>query len=111
MQLCKNPLNKVQPSQQYIYFNTLFYLFDTTVYSDCEVELCINGGTCKKLGSSYICECVDDYTGLDCEIGQLIATLLATIIAIAKSVPYDNLFFDECRYEICGLSMNRTFYG
>ena len=47
----------------------MFYLFDTTVYSDCEVELCINGGTCRKLGSSYICECVDGYTGLDCEIG------------------------------------------
>ena len=39
------------------------------VYSKCEVELCTNGGTCRKLGSSYNCECVNGYSGLDCEIG------------------------------------------
>ena len=39
------------------------------VYSECEVELCTNGGSCRKLGSSYICECANGYSGLDCEIG------------------------------------------
>ena len=41
------------------------------MYSECEVELCTNGGICRKFGSSYSCECPNGYTGLDCEIGLL----------------------------------------
>ena len=42
------------------------------VYEDCndtDVEVCTNGGVCRKLGSSYICECPDGYTGLSCQSG------------------------------------------
>ena len=43
------------------------------MYEDCnttDVEVCANGGTCRKLGSSYICECPDGYTGLSCQSGM-----------------------------------------
>ena len=45
------------------------YIDFTAVYSECEVRLCANGGTCRKLGSSYICVCPSGYVGLNCEIG------------------------------------------
>ena len=50
-----------------LYYNVCINF--TAVYSDCEVELCKNGGKCRKLGPSYICECGNGYTGIDCEIG------------------------------------------
>ena len=37
------------------------------VYTECEISRCENGGTCRKLGVSYICDCLDDYTGSLCE--------------------------------------------
>ena len=43
-----------------------YYAF--TVYTQCDVNHCENGGTCRKLATSYICTCTDDYTGSLCEI-------------------------------------------
>ncbi|XP_065905349.1 sushi domain-containing protein 2-like isoform X2 [Dysidea avara] len=39
------------------------------VYEDCgtDFEVCANGGVCRKLGTSYICECPDGFTGLSCQ--------------------------------------------
>ena len=41
-----------------------------TVYDDCDINECQNGGSCKKLGVSYICECVNGFSGLLCQIGM-----------------------------------------
>ena len=38
---------------------------------ECESEPCQNGGTCDDEVNSYTCECVDGYTGLQCETGKL----------------------------------------
>ena len=43
--------------------------YSTAVYTECEVNVCENGGICKKLGSSYICECTNGYSGVNCETG------------------------------------------
>ena len=41
----------------------------------CEVDVdeclsspCFNGGTCSNTNGSYICACIEDWTGKDCEI-------------------------------------------
>ena len=38
-----------------------------TVYTECEMNQCENGGSCVKLGVSYTCACTDDYSGSLCE--------------------------------------------
>ncbi|EMP30778.1 Sushi, von Willebrand factor type A, EGF and pentraxin domain-containing protein 1 [Chelonia mydas] len=37
------------------------------VFHECFLEPCHNNGTCKQLGSGYICMCPPGYTGLKCE--------------------------------------------
>ena len=37
---------------------------------ECESEPCQNGGTCDDEANSYTCECVDGFTGLECETGK-----------------------------------------
>ena len=45
------------------------YCNSVAEYSECDIDVCENRGNCRKLGSSYTCDCVNGYTGLDCEIG------------------------------------------
>ena len=40
-----------------------------TDIDDCKPSPCENGGTCTDGVNSYTCECVDGYTGVNCETG------------------------------------------
>jgi len=44
----------------------MYYL----VYTQCDIDQCQNGGTCVKLGVSYMCNCLAGYTGILCETGK-----------------------------------------
>ena len=46
----------------------LYVLYTFTVYTQCDVNRCENGGICRKLATSYICTCTANYTGSLCEI-------------------------------------------
>uniref|UniRef100_H0YSS6 Sushi, von Willebrand factor type A, EGF and pentraxin domain-containing protein 1 n=1 Tax=Taeniopygia guttata TaxID=59729 RepID=H0YSS6_TAEGU len=43
------------------------YKVSSQVFHECFLEPCHNNGTCKQLGSGYICICPLGYTGLKCE--------------------------------------------
>ncbi|NXV57103.1 SVEP1 protein, partial [Molothrus ater] len=43
------------------------YKASSQVFHECFLEPCHNNGTCKQLGSGYICICPLGYTGLKCE--------------------------------------------
>uniref|UniRef100_A0A8C3N918 Sushi, von Willebrand factor type A, EGF and pentraxin domain-containing protein 1 n=1 Tax=Geospiza parvula TaxID=87175 RepID=A0A8C3N918_GEOPR len=45
----------------------LYHLCLWQVFHECFLEPCHNNGTCKQLGSGYICICPLGYTGLKCE--------------------------------------------
>ena len=45
------------------------------VYSECDINVCQNGGLCKKLGVSYICECMNGFSGSSCQTGMLITCI------------------------------------
>lgn len=36
----------------------------------CEPEPCLNGGTCRKEGEGYRCQCLSLYKGNQCEEGE-----------------------------------------
>ena len=38
----------------------------------CTSTTCLNGGTCQDTPDSYVCNCVDGYTGQQCEDGELL---------------------------------------
>ena len=65
----------------YSYYH-VFYV----VYSECDINLCENGASCKKLGVSYICECVTGFTGSLCQTaaGNKMHTLL-TLFNFART--------------------------
>nr|XP_056705184.1 sushi, von Willebrand factor type A, EGF and pentraxin domain-containing protein 1 [Euleptes europaea] len=44
------------------------YQVSSQVFHECFLEPCHNGGTCKQVGSGYICICPPGYTGLKCEV-------------------------------------------
>ncbi|PKU44337.1 von willebrand factor type egf and pentraxin domain-containing protein 1 [Limosa lapponica baueri] len=43
------------------------YKVSSQVFHECFLEPCHNNGTCKQLGTGYICICPRGYTGLKCE--------------------------------------------
>ena len=45
-------------------------IFQITDIDDCEPNPCEHGGTCTDGVNSYTCECVDGYTGVNCETGM-----------------------------------------
>ena len=51
------------------------------VYNECDINECQNGGLCKKLGVSYICECVNGFSGLLCQTGNMLFYLTEHILA------------------------------
>jgi len=54
-------------ARTYIHTNmSTFYL----VTGICEKLPCTNGGTCKTAGNTYNCECLEGYTGKNCETGM-----------------------------------------
>ena len=45
----------------------LFFLLENV---ECGTIHCLNGGTCSKDGSSYICTCLDGYLGNSCQTSE-----------------------------------------
>ena len=37
----------------------------------CSEAICLNGGSCSKVGRSHVCDCLSAFSGLLCEIGML----------------------------------------
>ena len=44
-------------------YNIILFL----VYGECEVNRCKNEGRCFKMAASYVCDCVNGYTGVLCQ--------------------------------------------
>ncbi|KAM4808468.1 sushi, von Willebrand factor type A, EGF and pentraxin domain-containing protein 1 [Rhinophrynus dorsalis] len=44
------------------------YKVSSQVFNECFLNPCQNSGTCKQVGSGYICSCLKGYTGAKCEI-------------------------------------------
>ncbi|XP_066469621.1 sushi, von Willebrand factor type A, EGF and pentraxin domain-containing protein 1 isoform X2 [Tiliqua scincoides] len=44
------------------------YTVSSQVFHECFLEPCHNSGTCKQVGSGYICICPPGYSGLKCEM-------------------------------------------
>ncbi|XP_072048487.1 uncharacterized protein [Amphiura filiformis] len=42
-------------------------LFDFSVINACDSLPCINGATCKNIGTSYTCTCASGWDGVNCE--------------------------------------------
>ena len=45
----------------------LFFLLENV---ECGTSHCLNGETCSKDGSSYICTCLDGYLGNRCQTSE-----------------------------------------
>ena len=45
----------------------LFFLLENVA---CGTSHCLDGGTCSKDGSSYICTCLDGYLGNRCQTSE-----------------------------------------
>ncbi|XP_053558647.1 sushi, von Willebrand factor type A, EGF and pentraxin domain-containing protein 1 [Bombina bombina] len=43
------------------------YRVSSQIFNECFLNPCQNGGTCKQVGSGYICTCTKGYTGAKCE--------------------------------------------
>ncbi|XP_053321831.1 sushi, von Willebrand factor type A, EGF and pentraxin domain-containing protein 1 [Spea bombifrons] len=44
------------------------YKVASQVFNECLLKPCQNGGTCKQVGTGYICTCPKGYTGAKCDI-------------------------------------------
>ena len=47
-----------------------------------------NGATCNDQVNGYMCNCVDGYTGIDCETGNYMTLSLAIIMNKLISISY-----------------------
>ena len=61
-----NPVNATECNCFFGYQGETCDIFNIT----CRPDLCINGGTCVQLASSYQCLCLNGFTGLDCNISE-----------------------------------------
>ena len=49
----------------------IIFLSRIIVYDECEIDICLNGGTCRILAGDYLCFCAEGYAGLFCEISGI----------------------------------------
>ncbi len=86
---------------------------DLICFSDvdeCFLRPCKNGGTCSNSPGSYSCQCVEGYTGRDCQTGnhtkmasnvqsqiaftEIIASTIESIIIFTKSIIFSDVFIN-----------------
>ena len=44
--------------------------------NECRFNPCQNGGNCVNIEGSYQCQCPNEWTGHDCEIGKVVSFFL-----------------------------------
>lgn len=56
-----------------ILFLNSFHLFLPLLIdvNECLRNPCIHGGVCRNTNGSYVCECPEQYTGKNCELGKV----------------------------------------
>ena len=54
--------------KNYVTFNNKSLLSEL---DSCDKSPCRHGGTCTDTGDSFTCACVDAYTGIVCELGNI----------------------------------------
>ena len=72
----------------------LYLNFKTCSISDideCGSNPCENGGTCTDQVNAYTCECVDGYTGTDCDTGTFRELIIVSRMIINQSLKCDFL--------------------
>lgn len=54
-------------------FSNSFHLFLPLLIdvNECLRNPCIHGGVCRNTNGSYVCECPEQYTGKNCELGKV----------------------------------------
>ena len=53
------------------HFNLTFFLYFPDV-DECASSPCLNGGTCLDQQNHYICNCINGYSGTNCETSKTI---------------------------------------
>ena len=56
----------------------------------CDENPCKNGGTCVPEFNSYSCVCHAGYTGMHCENGELLSTILTELCSNARRTRESN---------------------
>ena len=53
------------------YFSGLLFVLFLD-YAGCQSNPCENNGTCTDDVNNYQCECIEGYTGVNCETGEIV---------------------------------------
>ena len=51
----------------------MYVCFVISVITECEENVCENGGTCQMLAGSVICTCPPHLTGVECELCEYVS--------------------------------------
>lgn len=76
-----------------VYFSDLFLLicafcfqFLSEVFPACHYSPCVNGGVCQDSpnGKDYTCECLDGYSGVNCETAGMSLSLQTNVAKVTN---------------------------
>ena len=52
---------------------------------ECASSPCLNNGTCVEQINSYLCECTEGFTGVNCEIGRQITDVCIIMVVLKNA--------------------------